>query len=47
MAYDEMQIEDTSEFEIAEERIMFEDHMRNSALWTDEDIEEFNARHPE
>lgn len=47
MAYDEVQIEDTPEFDVAEERLMFEEHMRNLALWTDEDIERFNAAHPE
>lgn len=45
--FDEIQIEDTPEFDIAEERVMFEEHMRNLAYWTDEDIERFNEDHPE
>jgi len=45
--FDEIQIEDTYEFDIAEERMAFEEHMRKSAIWTDEEMDRFNADHPE
>lgn len=42
--FDDIQIEDTPECEIWEDRVRFEDHMRESACWTDEDIERYNER---